>query len=49
MFAGFGEQYGLDREMAIKLGRAFGSGMGQGGVCGALVGGYMILGLALQG
>ena len=35
--------------MAIKLGRAFGSGMGQGGVCGALVGGYMILGLALQG
>jgi C_GCAxxG_C_C family probable redox protein len=35
--------------MAIKLARAFGSGMGQGEVCGALVGGYMILGLTLQG
>ena len=35
--------------MAIKVGRAFGSGMGQGGVCGVLVGAFMILGLAFQG
>ena len=35
--------------MAMKLGRAFGSGMGQGDVCGVLVGAFMILGLTLQG
>ena len=35
--------------MAMRLGRAFGSGMGQGGVCGVLVGAFMILGLTFQG
>lgn len=34
--------------MAIMLGRAFGSGMGQGGVCGVLFGAFMILGLTFQ-
>ena len=34
--------------MALILGRAFGSGMGQGGVCGGLVGAFMILGLTFQ-
>jgi hypothetical protein len=34
--------------MAIMLGRAFGSGMGQGGICGVLVGAFMILALTFQ-
>jgi len=31
------------------LGRAFGSGMGRGGICGALIGSFMILGFKVQG
>ncbi len=33
----------------MKLGRAFGTGMGQGSVCGAVSGALMILGLAQGG
>lgn len=49
ILAGFGEQYGLDRETAFTLARAFGSGMGRGGICGALIGAFMILGFKFQG
>ena len=48
MLAGFGELYGLDRSTAIKLARAFGSGMGMGRECGAVTGALMILGFKVQ-
>jgi C_GCAxxG_C_C family probable redox protein len=48
MLAGFGELYGLDRSTALKLARAFGSGMGMGRECGAVTGSLMILGLKVQ-
>jgi C_GCAxxG_C_C family probable redox protein len=48
MLAGFGELYGLDRSAALKLARAFGSGMGMGRECGAVTGALMILGLKVQ-
>lgn len=46
MLTGFGRQWGLDRDMALKLGRAFGLGMGAGHTCGAVAGALMVLGLA---
>ena len=48
MLAGFGECYGLDRSTAFKLARAFGSGMGMGRECGAVIGAMMILGFKVQ-
>ena len=48
MLAGFGRQFGLETDTCLRLGRAFGAGLGQGGVCGALNGAFMILGLALK-
>jgi C_GCAxxG_C_C family probable redox protein len=48
MLAGFGEIYGLDRATALKLARAFGSGMGMGRECGAVTGAMMILGFKVQ-
>jgi C_GCAxxG_C_C family probable redox protein len=45
MLAGFGELFGLDRDQAFKIARAYGAGMGTGGICGAVTGAYMILGL----
>jgi C_GCAxxG_C_C family probable redox protein len=47
--AGFGQDFGLDKDMAVTLGRAFGSGMGMGNICGALCGSFMILGFKYQG
>ncbi len=44
MLAGFGEQFALEQDHAFKLGRGFGSGMGTGGLCGAVTGSFMILG-----
>jgi C_GCAxxG_C_C family probable redox protein len=44
VLAGFGEPFGLDRDRALKITRAFGAGMGTGGMCGAVTGGLMILG-----
>jgi C_GCAxxG_C_C family probable redox protein len=44
MLAGFGEPFGLDRRQAFTIARAFGAGMGTGGMCGAVTGGLMILG-----
>ena len=43
----FGPEFGLDRELALKLGRPLGSGMGVlGHVCGAVSAGFLVLGLA---
>lgn len=35
-------------EMAIKLARAFGAGMGRGMECGAVIGAFMILGFRVK-
>ena len=41
------EQFGLERRLALKLAQGFGGGMGHmGGICGAVTGAYMVLGLA---
>jgi len=41
------ESLGLDREAALRLASGFGGGMGcMGGVCGAVTGAFMVLGLA---
>jgi C_GCAxxG_C_C family probable redox protein len=42
----FGEQFGLNRETALKLAAGFGGGMGRmARTCGAVTGAFMILGL----
>ena len=41
----YGPELGLDRENALKLGGAFGSGMGMGETCGAVTGALMVIGL----
>jgi C_GCAxxG_C_C family probable redox protein len=42
----YGPEYGLDREMALKVSGAFGGGMGHiGETCGAVTGAFMIIGL----
>jgi len=42
----YAEQYNLDKETLYKLASAFGGGMGHSnGVCGAISGGLMVLGL----
>jgi C_GCAxxG_C_C family probable redox protein len=45
----FSEDFGLDKDLALKISRSFGGGMGQSkGTCGAVTGAYMVLGLALK-
>ena len=45
----FSEEFGLSKDLAMKIARAFGGGMGQSkGTCGAVTGAYMVLGLALK-
>jgi C_GCAxxG_C_C family probable redox protein len=46
VLTGFGRQWGLERETALKLARAFGVGMGAGHTCGAVTGALMVMGLA---
>ncbi len=41
----YGRQLGLDRETALKIAAAFGSGMGLGETCGAVTGALMVIGL----
>ncbi len=42
----FAEQFGLERKMALKVAGAFGGGMvGTAGICGAVTGGLMVIGL----
>ena len=45
----FREVCGVDRETARNLGAHFGSGMRCGGMCGAVTGALMVLGLAGKG
>ncbi|MEW5726074.1 MAG: C-GCAxxG-C-C family protein [Thermodesulfobacteriota bacterium] len=46
MLAGFGPRFDLDEATALKLGRPFGSGLGQGLICGAVIGSFQVLGLS---
>ena len=39
------ERFDLDKETAIKLSAGFGGGMKMAGTCGALTGGFMVIGL----
>jgi C_GCAxxG_C_C family probable redox protein len=41
----YGPGFGLDRENALKVAGAFGSGMGMGETCGSVTGALMVLGL----
>lgn len=45
VFAAFSPDLGLEKEMALKIGACFGSGMRKGEVCGACTGALMALGL----
>jgi C_GCAxxG_C_C family probable redox protein len=45
MLSTYGPQFGLGREDAIRIARAFGSGMGMGETCGAVTGALMVIGL----
>jgi C_GCAxxG_C_C family probable redox protein len=41
----YGPALGLDRDNALKVAGAFGSGMGMGETCGAVTGAIMVIGL----
>ncbi len=49
VLAVYGKYFGLPEATAIKVATAFGAGMGRmGGVCGAVTGAYMVLGLTYE-
>ena len=42
----YGDQFGLNHELALKVSGAFGGGMGRmGETCGAVTGAFMVIGL----
>jgi len=46
MLSSYGEQFGLNREIALKVSGAFGGGMARmGETCGAVTGAFMVIGL----
>lgn len=46
VLSSFAGDFGLDKDMALKLGTGFGAGMGRTGHrCGAVTGAYMVIGL----
>lgn len=45
VFAAFSDDFGLSKDVALKIGACFGSGMRKGEVCGACTGALMALGL----
>ncbi len=46
MLSTYGPRFGLDREMALRVGGAFGAGMARTGeVCGSVTGALMVIGL----
>ena len=45
ILSAWGSRHGLDRDTAMKLGGAFGSGMNMGETCGAVTGALMVIGL----
>ncbi len=45
VLAAYSKQFGLEQETAMKLSAGFGGGMKMAGTCGALTGGFMVIGL----
>ena len=46
VFSAYAEQFGLDRETALKIAGGFGGGMGRmAQTCGAVTGAFMVIGL----
>jgi C_GCAxxG_C_C family probable redox protein len=46
VFSVYGEQFGINTEVALKIASGFGAGMGrQCETCGAVTGAYMVIGL----
>ena len=45
VFTAFSEDYGLPREMALKVAGGLGGGLRAGGICGAALGATMVIGL----
>src|SRR4030042_724869 len=46
VLSAYAEQFGLNRETALKVSAAFGGGMGRmGETCGAVTGAFMVIGL----
>jgi C_GCAxxG_C_C family probable redox protein len=45
LLAAYAEQFGLDRETALKIACGFGGGMHIGQTCGAVTGAFMVIGL----
>ena len=43
ILSAWGSRHGLDRDTAMKLGGAFGSGMNMGETCGAVTGALMVI------
>jgi len=49
MLYAFAPRFGMDQQLALKVSRAFGGGMGRmAGTCGAVTGAYMVLGLQYE-
>ncbi len=46
VFTAFSGDLGLDEKIAFDIAQGFGGGMSVNGVCGAVTGAYMVLGLA---
>jgi C_GCAxxG_C_C family probable redox protein len=46
VFTAFSRDFGLDEKTAFNIAQGFGGGMSVNGVCGAVTGAYMVLGLA---
>lgn len=43
----FADRYGIDKDTVLRLSRGFGGGIGgMGGVCGAITGAYMVIGMS---
>ncbi|MGN0605308.1 MAG: C-GCAxxG-C-C family protein [Oscillospiraceae bacterium] len=45
VFAAFASDFGIDDELALKIGTSFGGGARNGEICGAVSGALMVLGL----
>jgi len=46
VFSSLAQRYGVEDAQAIRLATGFGAGMARGGICGAVSGAVMLLGLA---
>lgn len=45
VFTAFADDFGIDEELALKLGTSFGGGARNGEICGAVSGALMVIGL----